>query len=363
MAKCKLGTEPVDWVIQKKDVEEVYKTLLAETESSGEFKFYPNGASKMSAKAIGTDDIVKGESDSVMTPMGIATYHTHPYDCYTQEQVIWGWPSGEDISQVLMWALSGNLIHVVFAVEGPYVLEVNPCCVVFMKGLSNRLRGAFIHWIMRIGQSTHDLRSHDVNQGLVDSGQHISPRDWIQFVNGLAINNNNATCGLISCNDVAEFGRKKLVYTKIETYLKKFDKTVEFYPITQSGEYAGPPVKMKPDAFAKEVAQIRQKKHNFVCGNKRSGSQDKKWGTGRIFNCRLEATGTLKRYLARMKKLRKAPEKKALMKTYYDNLAKKEHVEPPALLRVARFPAMSGGCKENSVVKYRESTYEFKASK
>lgn len=378
MSACKIGTKHVKWIVEDKVIKEVYATLGDETESSGKLHFYNKaGSDLMKAKVVHEKDIIRGDSDSVVTPMGIATYHTHPYDCYLTEKVIWGWPSGEDISQVLVWALGGNLIHVVFSAEGPYILEVNPCSVVFLKGLTNVMRGALVHWIMKIGQATHELRSHEVNQKLVGAARGVrpvppsvaglSPHDWVDFVNGLTVNNKDARCGLISCEDPTEFQNNRLVQTKISDYLQTLG-PVEFYGITAEGEYVRPLIKMEPSEFAKKVASIRSNQHNFACGKKNTNSPDPQWGPGKIFNCKFEPSAPLKAYSKKMARLKrpgirlharvKESQIKRIMENYYKNLSNKNPLQPPAVLKVASFPTMTKSCKENSVAQFRKENYE-----
>ena len=54
------------------------------------------------------------------------------------QKTIWGWPSGEDLARSIEFAINGNLCHIVFSVEGTYVMEVNKYFIqYFMKGKKN----------------------------------------------------------------------------------------------------------------------------------------------------------------------------------------------------------------------------------
>ena len=60
-----------------------------------------------------------------MTPLAVVNFHTHPLSCYIDAETIWGWPSGEDLAQCLNFANNNNLTHIIFAIEGTYVMDVN----------------------------------------------------------------------------------------------------------------------------------------------------------------------------------------------------------------------------------------------
>ena len=68
-------------------------------ESAGNIKFnFTNN--KMESTKV--NEINEGGSNSVVTPLSIINYHVHPYQCYIDEKVIWGWPSGEDLRQTIL---------------------------------------------------------------------------------------------------------------------------------------------------------------------------------------------------------------------------------------------------------------------
>lgn len=69
--------------------------------------------------------INKGNGASVYTPQGIINFHTHPRSCYVSENAVYGWPSGEDMAQCINFAKEGNMIHIVFTLEGAYIIKVN----------------------------------------------------------------------------------------------------------------------------------------------------------------------------------------------------------------------------------------------
>ena len=263
---CTVGSQNVVWEIKPEDIEKVYPLLSLDYESSGKI-YFEKKDNKMKAQTVTTKSINKGESDSVMTPMGSTTYHTHPNSCYVGEKVIWGWPSGEDIAQTMVWALGGNLIHIVFTVEGPYVMEVNPCFVVFMKSaqMDDTLRGALFHWIQELGRSTHGLRTVDVNRKC-----KIGPDDWVKFMNSLFVTqkkNNPGKRPVISCTHPRVFSQNKLVRQEMGDYLKMFGGSVVKFPgITAEGNFHDSEKKMSVKDFVKLFEKITSIEHSFKCG-------------------------------------------------------------------------------------------------
>ena len=69
--------------------------------------------------------VMAGSKDTVITPNAKVNFHTHPLHCYVDGNVIWGWPSGEDMAQCIRFAQNGNLYHIIFTLEGTYVINVN----------------------------------------------------------------------------------------------------------------------------------------------------------------------------------------------------------------------------------------------
>jgi hypothetical protein len=145
--ECKiyLDSEQVSWIIPKESIE---KTLLDKkkgllylnVESAGEIEFNDDSckvsknSEKICDKKINNNLKFKnGKKDSVYTPLSVVNFHTHPLTCYIEAETIWGWPSGEDLSQCLNFASDNNLVHIIFAVEGTYIIDVNKLLINFLK--------------------------------------------------------------------------------------------------------------------------------------------------------------------------------------------------------------------------------------
>lgn len=104
--------------------------LLEKNEFGGIIEFENNNCRIVDGdmvcdKLYSNHSIKKGNSSSVDTPLGHVNFHTHPLHCYISNNVIWGWPSGEDIGQCIRFAEMGNLYHIIFSLEGTYVIVVN----------------------------------------------------------------------------------------------------------------------------------------------------------------------------------------------------------------------------------------------
>lgn len=142
-------------------------------------------------KSYNNHTIEKGNSNSVSTPVGHVNFHTHPLHCYISGKVIWGWPSGEDMGQCIRFAQFGNLYHIVFSLEGTYVVIVN-------KRILN-LTEANISSIETIFKLTHKYRMYKNSTELYEEFKAfiklcgLSPVGsntlelWIYFVNNFKI--------------------------------------------------------------------------------------------------------------------------------------------------------------------------------
>ena len=212
----------VKWTILKENIEkqlignlvnQKYSGLLySDTESAGDIDFVDhsctiNKMDKVCHKQTKKDiKYQNGNSDSVVTPNAIINFHTHPLSCYIEAKTIWGWPSGEDLARSIEFALSGNLCHIVFAVEGTYVMEVNKYFIDFFKQKSKAsLIENIINNIEKIFQLTHKHRMY-MNESSPDiplkyelneiflkelnlTEKDYILYDWLELVNNLTILN------------------------------------------------------------------------------------------------------------------------------------------------------------------------------
>ena len=125
--KCAKSKKKVKWLIDKKFVNSIKYSLLKDKyEIAGSILFKDvNCKGDICDKLLLKDYRVKGLTSSVKTPHGIINYHTHPLQCYIDEETTYGWPSGEDMAINIMYAKRGTLVHIVFTMEGSYVIKTN----------------------------------------------------------------------------------------------------------------------------------------------------------------------------------------------------------------------------------------------
>src|SRR5689334_21035450 len=119
MQSCRIGNKFIKWEILHLD--KLHILLNKSKEVSGiiniDFK------TKKTTKNI---TYINGNKSSVKTPDSILNYHSHPAPCYIDENTVWGFPSGEDTRECVIGSLNGSVAHVVVAIEGMYVCQVNP---------------------------------------------------------------------------------------------------------------------------------------------------------------------------------------------------------------------------------------------
>lgn len=115
----------------------------------------------------------KGNKDSVMTPLSLINFHTHPLSCYVGAKTIWGWPSGEDLGQCIRFALNRNLCHIIFAVEGTYVITFNNSLFTILNTMFKnkqitleKIEQNLIRPIEELFKFTHKHRMTENDEGL-----------------------------------------------------------------------------------------------------------------------------------------------------------------------------------------------------
>lgn len=239
-SECKiyLDSEKVSWVIPK---ESIKNTLLNKTdgllylnvESAGEIEFNDDSCKisknneKICNKKINSSLKFKnGKKDSVYTPLSVVNFHTHPLNCYIDAETIWGWPSGEDLAQCLNFASDNNLVHVIFAIEGTYIIDVNKLLINFLK-TDNKLYKIVHNNIEEIFKLTHKHRMvfNDSNKNVSLETEFneifLKPLNlseqlnilysWLNLVNNLTLEKL-----IILSNNLSEYFKniKKISYNK-----------------------------------------------------------------------------------------------------------------------------------------------------
>ena len=110
------------WIISKKAMDKLYPLLWDKIENAGQF--FIDIKNKKTTNDI---TVVTGQKDSVSAPMSLINYHVHNLLNYLNGKTVTGSNSAEDMRECILFGLSGSIIHAIIAVEGSYVIQVNPC--------------------------------------------------------------------------------------------------------------------------------------------------------------------------------------------------------------------------------------------
>lgn len=343
---CIMSLQTTPWVLHRKHLVPIYDTFFADYEAAGLVRFTEEGGTMVSQQ---NKKITIGDAASVETPLGIANFHVHPFSCYVNENVIWGWPSGEDLRQVIIFALGGNLVHIVFSVEGVYVMEVNPCFLVFLRKLSSKDRACMIAWVELMGKATHELRGVQAN-----SKSRIRPSDWISFANGLRIGQTKTDqCGVIKCNKVTVFTKNELCHQALNDYINEYyDGEAELNHVGKKGVYKYSE-KVTGDEFEKSLHTI--KRGTFECGEKlmnRKNGNKLRWETGAIFNVKLIKHKEYKEKQTVQQRFKWINDTYKLGKSRSKDKTTPPFLTPPSAMPIVYFPTMSKSCTMKNISKH-----------
>tara|TARA_B100001094_G_scaffold274140_1_gene280946 strand:+ start:1167 stop:2078 length:912 start_codon:yes stop_codon:yes gene_type:complete len=203
--------------------------------------------------------ISRGDSDSVHTPLAPWNWHSHPLFLYTRENVSWGWPSGEDLREVIFFGLAGNNAHFVFALEGVYILQITPC---FKKWITQEItnqwdRGIVIAVLEMVFKSTHNLRTNSYN-----AKYPITPQDWINMVRRIRLKflfskSKKDPCGKITCSKITTHeGSRNKELMPVEDYAEQYEgNTILVYKVGKKGSINGSK-KMQITAALKRLEEL-----------------------------------------------------------------------------------------------------------
>jgi hypothetical protein len=182
--KCSKSKNDVKWIVDKNFVNNIKYSLLKDKhEVAGSILFKDvNCRGNICDKSFLKDYRVKGEKSSVKTPHGLINYHTHPLQCYIDEGTKYGWPSGEDMAINIMYAKRGTLVHIVFTLEGSYIIKTN----VILNNLN-------IDMLEKLLQETHVYRLTNQKEQLRDFIKkfgifgHSTVDIWMKLINSITV--------------------------------------------------------------------------------------------------------------------------------------------------------------------------------
>lgn len=179
---CRIYRKRVQWTIKNDMMNEIQRSFDAEDEVAGSILFDDVSCKNGICNKISKDlKLNNGDGSSVVTPYGIVNFHTHPKIAYKGQDAVYGWPSGEDMEVCIDFAKNGNLVHIVFTLEGAYVITV------INKDISKQVTIR----IKKLLQLTHVFRSSNQRQQKKDFIEMTGIKEnttkdiWIKFINTL----------------------------------------------------------------------------------------------------------------------------------------------------------------------------------
>tara|TARA_B110001450_G_scaffold36412_1_gene32170 strand:+ start:1902 stop:2645 length:744 start_codon:yes stop_codon:yes gene_type:complete len=186
-ADCKISNKIVKWTLNPKFVKDIQVNIDdGKNEIAGDIMFEDTAVCNKdicNKKSSNNYKIHSGNGDSVMTPTGLINYHTHPSFLYKREGTKYGWPSGEDMFQINEFVKRHTIRHLVFSVEGVYIIKVNTTLSVYNSKM-----------VEKILKQTHIYRSLDQNNQKKDFSKDFGVSGkttvdmWLSLVNNLTLN-------------------------------------------------------------------------------------------------------------------------------------------------------------------------------
>jgi hypothetical protein len=238
-------------IIDRDHVIELYNYLYDDVENGGAFN-----VCNITKKTRNVTKSNTGEKDSVEAPDAIVNWHTHPVSCYIGEKTVWGWPSGEDMRETLIFGMRGSACHVVPSVEGVYIIQPNPCIVSSLLNINadrkkypkisteipeenwgDFLRGLVIVALEIYFRSTHVFRTLDYANEFP-----VSAQDFVDFTNAFELDNIfkeetiPGCSGNMRCDQIHRYDDGKKSLTSFGDYIKTYETDAKLYYVTKKGD-------------------------------------------------------------------------------------------------------------------------------
>jgi glutaredoxin len=287
----------IEWTLDPSHVEEMYVNLYKNFEVGGEIVLDTD--TKSSHKVITSSN---GKIDSVDAPDAIVNFHVHPINCYNNEGTVWGWPSGEDMRETLVFGLRGSACHIIPAVEGLYTMQPNPCIVAGLMNIDNSLnpadypklnkngqnwgnflRGIVVATIEIYFRSTHIFRSTEYMQKYQD----ITAHDFVNFANIFKLENifskhNIPGCSKLGCNQIIKYENQRMKQIPFDKYVYEYESDTVIYYVDKNGDTTKSKIKYL-DALNKGGLDLLQ---NLTIGSN-CAIPVEKWHTSNVFQIKL----------------------------------------------------------------------------
>ncbi len=298
---CSISYDKViEWELKNNDIEDLYKYLYDKIEHGG--KLTLDTHRKESSKTVTSNS---GESDSVDAPDAIVNWHTHPVSCYLGEKTVWGWPSGEDMRETIIFGLRGSACHIVPSIEGIYLMQPNPCVVTSLINIANFvprnrykkiaskisqndwdsfLRGLIILAIEIYFRSTHVFRTIDY----IGNYPETTANDFVDFTNAFKLENMFRSTDVkgcsenIKCNQIQQFENQRVKEVSFRDYVKNYESDTKVHLISKNGSSRSTPLSIYEVLNMGGLKLLKK----LVLGSD-CVFPIKEWHTGRMFLMRL----------------------------------------------------------------------------
>lgn len=266
----------------------IYDALFEPVEFAGQFDLthHKDCGTCESKTKMKLGQLHRGGTSSVKAVNDVCNFHTHPLYCYEgmgsgdpTNETLYGWCSGEDMREALRFGLKGNLIHLVFTMEGVYSLQTNPFYIDILRSMNSNDRGLVISLIEEYFRATHGFRNVVYNEMVFhNKGKIITPYDWIELANQFTLDSLLQTSKVSSGIPPkgfpeADFDNGKPIsmdWNKFKSYYKEGPSlhTYEYNKRKGKYEYGD---EIKPSKVTKIVIQklsskFNQKKRNWKKG-------------------------------------------------------------------------------------------------
>jgi hypothetical protein len=331
----------IDWKIHPND--KIFDSMFENNEYAGTFAMHLSEkkecndvkeCSKTVEKISKIDTLNKGSSASVKTTDGYCNFHTHPFSCYSQEKCVWGWPSGEDMRETIGFMLRNNLFHLVYTMEGVYLIQVNPNflgTLMDSKKISNvipdlsedkgiqkntskntsknisknmsadRFRGMVVSLIETYFKATHGHRTVEYNIQHGKTTNNITsdtskgtgicmPQDWINFANRFKLDNLNSKVNecskLLPCSGTPDYNDSTSEAIGLSEYISNYG-SHEVYDMNSKGS-----IRNASSTLEKKMSNHIIKHFKDICKffkdipNTLSYGGEK-WAPGQWFHCKI----------------------------------------------------------------------------
>ena len=226
-----------DWSVSSEALRSIYPLMYKMQESGGKVHF------SQGSKTASKENHKVGTRDSARTEPGLCNWHTHPPSCYLAEKTVWGWISGEDARESILYGMRGNVSHFVPSVEGVYIVQVNPCLINSLKNLKtsnvpgrgvvtgDQMRGAVVSAVEAVLKTTHAFRTYSFCLN-----DPIFPEDFLTYINSLTLQNlitpvsknSNSACGLSGCTGVPKLDRGARMSREGAEFFAKYKDDAKF---------------------------------------------------------------------------------------------------------------------------------------